>query len=176
MTDANRGFLWQPASATMTDISSLGGSSNVAYAIDDLGHIVGFSTTALNYPGISSRRAFLTSIDAGSMANLGTLSGKGTVANSITPLGDRRVIGHTVSSTHAVQNGFISAANGGPLSLLPKPVGTTYCQPYEINRYGAIVGVCDCQSNCRAYGVSDYGSGTPFLLAAGNDSGAYALN
>jgi probable HAF family extracellular repeat protein len=45
-TAAGHGFTWDPATQTMTDLGTLGGSSSAAEAVNDLGLIAGTSVTA----------------------------------------------------------------------------------------------------------------------------------
>ena len=165
------GFIWFP-NGGMVDLGTLGGTNSGAGGIDNLGYVVGFATTALTYPISGNYRAYLSSINGGSLSSLGTLNGLGTVATGITPDGDRRVIGYSLTTGNQYRHGFISAPNGGPLTQLPKPAGTSYCQPYAINQVGRIVGQCDCPNNCRAYAINDYGNGgSAYLLpVAGNGS------
>ena len=87
-----------PASAqvTMTDLGTLGGTFSFAVAINDLGQVVGSSTTTTG-----EIHAFRW--QAGVMTDLGTLGGTSSEAHAINGRG--RIVGHSETAagvTHAV--------------------------------------------------------------------------
>src|SRR5262245_59554934 len=95
------------SSYAVTDLGTLGGSSSLAYGINDAGQVVGEATTSGGYG-----HAFL--YQNGGMADLGTLGGTYSVANGINDVG--QVVGDTYmsdGSTHVFlyQNGGMTDLN-----------------------------------------------------------------
>jgi probable HAF family extracellular repeat protein len=171
------GYIWRQSTG-MLDLGTLGGDWSLALGVDDFGYVVGGAKQALVYPVSGNYRAFITSVNGGSMSSLGTFNGKGTKATGISADGSRRVIGHTVETSggDSYNNGFISAPNGGALSLLPKPPGMAHCRPYGIGVGGRIAGICDCEISCRAYISYNYGAGATSLLSTPQGSKSRAFN
>lgn len=131
-----------PGPYTLTDLGTLGGGSTQAYALNDAGQVVGYST------GSVGTRAFLW--HAGTMTDLGTLpDGWGSYAVSVNALGD-------AVGTANLKNGFGRAVlwrNGTIVNLTPElPIYEDVSNAVAINDSGQIL-----------LAIND----TPFLLDNG---------
>ena len=131
-----------PGPYTLTDLGTLGGGSTQAYALNDAGQVVGYST------GSVGTRAFLW--QAGTMTNLGTLpDGWASYAVSVNALGD-------VVGVANLKNGLGRAVlwrNGTIVNLTPElPVYEDVSNAVAINDLGQIL-----------LAIND----TPFLLDNG---------
>jgi probable HAF family extracellular repeat protein len=116
------------AGAEFQDLGTIAGNYSGARAINDLGQVVGVSTT----PIWLTNHAFFYD---GTMHDLGTLGGSNSVARGINNSG--QVVGNSQimgGNTH----GFLYS--GGTMTDLGT-LGGTYCIAYGINDAGQIVGV-----------------------------------
>ena len=150
---------------TVTDIGTLGGVQSFAYGINNLGEVVGQSSTS----GEMSRHAFLYS--RGVMKDLGTLGLDESFATAINDTGE--VVGMAQPAGSRADRAFrYSDGQTMPLSGLG---GITTSRAYAINNSGQIVGLVfkeDASSTAFLYSNGRMTSldvpGTPYDI---NDSG-----
>ncbi len=127
-------FKWT-ASGGMVDLGTLGGSSasyaSYAYAVNDSGQIVGYSTGS---SAASQGEAFLYS--NGAMSPLGTLGGNISVARGINADGD--VVGYSKNSS-GYEVGFLWTSFGGMVSLGSLEGGRQYSHAQDANDDGDVI-------------------------------------
>jgi probable HAF family extracellular repeat protein len=122
----------------MIDLGTLGGTTSTAYGINDLGQVVGQSTTGIGGPN----HAFLyTGIPGagGAMVDLGTLGGTYSRAYAIN--NDGKIVGRartTDEDNHAFLYTGVPGADGYMHDLTPS--GVTWSEARAINSSGQIVG------------------------------------
>jgi probable HAF family extracellular repeat protein len=147
----------------MTDLGTLGGNKYIstAYGINDVGQVVGDSTTAGG-----DNHAFII-IGGRGMTDLGPLSGGFSYAHSINDTG--QVAGWSASaSTAGGIHAFITGTNGGGMTDLGT-LGGDYSYALGINDAGQVVGV----SSTTEGGIG----GTPHAFITGpNGMGMTDLN
>lgn len=136
-------FLWT-ATEGIRDLGTLGGACVVPTSINNLGHVVGWSTLSGICP--SQAHAFLWTAEGG-MRDLGTLGGPSSEANAINDAG--QVVGSS-ETANGERHAFIwTAATGmvdlGTLSGLPTGA-------FAINNLGQVVGGTDSQWKWRSMG------------------------
>ena len=149
------------AAYIFTDLGSLGGNSG-ANAINNLGQVVGTSSTADNFT-----RAFLW--NNGTMTNLGTLDGNNSGALDLNDLG--QVVGYSLTSSDVYratlwQNGTVT--NLGTL-------GGTYSAAEAINNAGQIVGNSHIADNSATHAVL-WSGGAPTDLGTLAGGNSYAMD
>ena len=178
-----RAMLYTPGIGSQ-DLGTLGGATSVAYGINELGQVVGYSTTATG-----DRHAFLWTAGVG-MQDLGTLGG-GT-SSTARGINDRgQVVGESVfprvdarePQTHA----FLWTPGAGLQDLGALGPGLTSSIAYDINNLGQVVGrsfsadppllpPADPEYRSRAF-IWSLGQGMQDLGAlSGGYSVAYAVN
>jgi probable HAF family extracellular repeat protein len=150
-TDSNGNGVVDPGE--FKDLGTLlGGAWSIAYAINNLGDVVG---EAKHSSG--ARRGFLWT-DKGGMQDVGTLGGTNSLANAIDNLG--RVVGWA-QTPGGVWHAFLRTT--GPLflpvnhdlnDLLPAGSGWALIDAFDINDQGQIVG----------YGINPSGQERGFLM------------
>ena len=111
------------------DLGTLGGSSSTAHGVNNLGQVIGYSTTTVR----RQRRAFFWT-EADGMIDLGTLGGTNTMAYGIND--DGQVVGYSTNALY-VNNAFIWTKAGG-MTGLGSPDEWSYAK--AINKSGQIVG------------------------------------
>jgi probable HAF family extracellular repeat protein len=144
------------------NIGSLGGTYNVANAINDSGLIVGVSTTSGGvYHSFSCRK--------GVMADLGTLGGVGSFAYGIDDAGD--IVG-SVNTMGINCSGFL-LKNGNVFDL--GGLGGTRVSAAAINSAGQIVGASNTQDGSEHAFIYQNGLMTDIGALGGNSMGS-AIN
>jgi probable HAF family extracellular repeat protein len=132
-----RAMLYTPG-AGVQDLGTLGGTRSEAYALNEQGQVVGYSTTAT---GI--RHAFLWTPGVG-MRDLGVLAGGlGSVARGINDRGE--VVGQSTLPIPAIPrnpetHAFLWTPTGGMQDLGALGGGLTSSVAYDINNAGQVVG------------------------------------
>ena len=145
---ATHPFLWN--AGALVDLGSLG-TNGYAYGINNLGHIVGYSSTpnplwpACGRSGIFCLESFdqATLWSAGSITGLGTLGGPNSYAYGVNDAG--QVVG--IADVPDNGNGPIGDAflyNAGSMTDLGAQGGTTLlgCSAFAINDVGTVAGAC----------------------------------
>jgi len=148
------------------ELETLGGESNAATDVNDLGQVVGWSQTAAG-----ERHAFLWT-EVGGMVDLETLGGATSQAEGINNLG--QVVGSsttTTGETHA----FLWTPSGGMVDL--ETLGGTWSAAYDINDLGHVVGssLVPGDNDWHAFDWSA-GSGMVDLSGPCYECFAYAIN
>jgi probable HAF family extracellular repeat protein len=115
----------------MVDIGTLGGNGAFAFAINNSGQIVGYSTTL----GDSANHAFL--YENGSFRDLGTLGGTNSEARAINASG--LVVGGAYNSAQVWHAFLYHAGQMTDLGTLP---GYSSSFAFSINSSGQVVGTC----------------------------------
>ncbi len=117
----------------ITDLGSLGGPNTYAYAINNLGQVVGSSTNPAQ-----QTRAFLWA--NGVMTDLGDLGGGFSDAWGINNLG--QVVGDSYPPAGPLRAFFWDKGLMRQLPTLGGPPGEDYCRATAINAGGMVVGEC----------------------------------
>ncbi|MFB2980330.1 PEP-CTERM sorting domain-containing protein [Microseira sp. BLCC-F43] len=131
-TDGDRAFLWEK-SGGMTNLGTLGGNFSAAYAINNLGQVVGQSNIANG-----QNHAFLWEKSSG-MTDLGTLGDNGINPIDINNLG--QVIGYSYITSGQNRPFFWEKSSGiSDLNDLVSAPGWTLNSVVDINNAGQIVG------------------------------------
>ena len=122
----------QPINPTTDDLGTFpGGTSSVAYGINDNGQVVGGANTG---GSANAEHAFLYS--GGSMQDLGTLpGGKGSEAHAVNNIG--QVVGYADTSS-GLEDAFLYS--GGSMQDLGTLLGATQSEALGINNSGRVVG------------------------------------
>jgi len=146
----------------IVDLGTIGGGQSVATAMNSLGHVVGYSSTANN-----SIHAFLYS--NGVMADLGAVGGTRSQAVAINDSG--QVVGtlDTASGTHA----FLYS-NGQMTDL--GTLGGIWSSPRAINNSGQVVGWSYAASGDQHAFLYSNGVMTDLGTFGGRSSEAWAIN
>jgi len=132
-----RAMLYTPG-VRVQDLGTLGGTRSEAYALNEQGQVVGYSTTATG-----ARHAFLWTPGVG-MRDLGVLAeGLGSVARGINDRGD--VVGQSTLPIPAIPrnpetHAFLWTPAGGLQDLGALGSGLTSSVAYDINNAGQVVG------------------------------------
>lgn len=129
----------------LTTLPSLGGRTSQALGIDDLGRIVGSSTTATE---VASRPCLWLS--TGAVVDLGTLGGNGGQAAAVQAdagTGVSTVVGHSISSADGLRHATKWRVNAAGAVLSRVDMGVlragTSSYALSINQAGAAVGTSD---------------------------------
>lgn len=147
----------------MTDLGTLGGHYSIAYAINDAGDVVGYSTTGSNDAhGQPISHAFL--YKNGTMTDLGTLGGNNSVAHGINEAG--QAVGYSL--TPSSYSAFLYTGGMTDLGTL----GGQGSQAYGINAAGEIVGYSASSSDVLPHSfVKNNGAMTDLMSFVPPDSG-----
>jgi uncharacterized repeat protein (TIGR01451 family) len=113
---------------TLTDLSTLGGNSSLAYAINEVGQVIGYS----NIAGSQQQRAFVW--ESGVMTDLGTLGGNYSGAFAINEAG--QVIGNA-QTVLGEQHAFVWES-GVMIDL--GTLGGSRSVALDINEAGQVIG------------------------------------
>ena len=150
-------------STGMTDLKTLGGRNSVPVAINDAGHVIGWSDTVAG-----DRHAFVWK--DGAMTDLDTFSGRSTsYPVAINEKG--QVTGYALVG--GVYHAFVWDSTG--MTDL-KTLGGNYTQPVAINEEGQIAGTSTLLTgNWRAF-VWEDGTMTDLQTLGGTSSSALAIN
>ena len=135
-TAGSHAALYTPGQGVQ-DLGTLGGTVSVAYALNELGQVVGYSTTATG-----ARHAFRWTPGTG-MQDLGTLDGgTSTTARGINDLG--QVVGEVtlppVAPLQPAKHAFLWTPGQGMQDLGTLGQGLTSSIAYDINNAGQVVG------------------------------------
>ena len=172
--------LSRPATADMTyaitDLGALvGGTSTVAFAINNNGQVIGWGDTAsMDFMGNPASNAFV--FKSASLINLGTLGGDNSYAYGINGAG--KVVGSSHTGAYDVYNNPIFHAfayTGGPLLDLGT-LGGVNSYAEAVNAFGVIAGQADTASQDSIAFIGN-ASGLHTIPGLGNlGSEAYAIN
>jgi probable HAF family extracellular repeat protein len=125
-----RSYLIDLNSKTVTEIGTLGGDYIRATGINDLGQVVGLSSTSAG-----GYHAFITGPNGKGMRDLGSLGGRNSEARSINDAGQVVGISDTAASaSHA----FITGADG--MSMRDLMASKLISSAADINDKGQVVG------------------------------------
>jgi probable HAF family extracellular repeat protein len=150
---------------TVTNLATLGGSTNTAAAINDSGQVVGYSYIA----GNTAQHAFLYS--NGSMTELGTFGGTYSIAYAINASG--QVAGYAYTAGNAAYHAFLYR-NGSMTDL--GTFGGTYSQANGINASGQVMGFASTTAGDQHAFLYGNGSMTDLGTLGGTYSYANAIN
>jgi probable HAF family extracellular repeat protein len=170
----NHAFIWSPDTG-MQDLGVLpGGFNSGAYGINDLGQVVGVSTSA------TGTHAFVWDKVNG-MQDLGTLwNGKGRCnAWSINDLG--QIVGSCIAPDDFQEEHTLAVIwqGGNEISKIPNQWGTKYSYAYDINDFGEITGWAtgpDGEPNAYLYEGGIGGTMINLGTLGGPNSKGYRLN
>jgi probable HAF family extracellular repeat protein len=128
--------MWQPDDS-LVDLGSLGGNYSQAFGINNVGQVVGFSSTSASPQQL---HAFVWDASTG-MHDLGQLGGADTFATAINDGGD--VVGYSANCTDTCHwRAFEWRADIG-MQALPMSAGFTATLANAINEQGQVVGQCN---------------------------------
>jgi len=151
---------------TIIDLGTLGGDLSVAKALNEKGHVVGYSRTAAND---TDMHAFV--YKDGKMTDLGTLGGKSSKAHGINNAGV--VVGESDICDKKYHHGFVY--KDGVMKDLGT-LGGDWCTAMDVNEQGVIVGSSsNSEQNTRAFLYQDNKMLNLGILA-GLQSSAEAIN
>jgi probable HAF family extracellular repeat protein len=167
ITTSAHAFLWTGRDG-MQNIGTLGGSNAAAYAINNLGQVVGDSSPPDNVGGA---HAFLWS-QTGGMQDLGTLGGTVSIAYGINDLGE--VVGYSLLADNVTQHPFIWTASGG-MQDLDLPNGAPLASARGINAFGNVVGLAQVRTQSAFFWLP---TGRTVLIGSlgGDNTGAFGIN
>lgn len=119
---------------TLVDLGTLGGTESIAFDLNDLGQVVGYSRMGMNNPDPISTQAFVW--QNGVMVGLGTLGGSVSYAYGINNKGEIVGEASTDSQTHAfVWKDNVMTGLG--------TLGGTWSEAHAINEASQIAGVSE---------------------------------
>lgn len=152
------------------DLGSLGGSSLTATALNNLGQVVGYGTTATG-----ATHGFLTGSNGIGLTELGTLGGTSSYAADINDAG--QVVGRAERADGLVR-AFSTGPGGAGMTDLGTLSGGTTSQATGINHAGQIVGSSETSTNAgnvtRAFSVTSAGASMVNLGSFSNIRPPYA--
>jgi probable HAF family extracellular repeat protein len=114
MRTTTRAFFWSNDGTRMHDLGTLGGTESYAFALNDLGQVVGTADTL----GALKSHAFVWMNDGTPMKDLGTLGGTTSVAYDINVSG--QVTGSASLAAKFVRHAFLWRNDGTKLPDLNK--------------------------------------------------------
>ena len=133
---AGHAFLTGANGQGMMDLGTLGGSGSEAYALNNSGEVVGYSTLASG----NNLEGFITGPNGVGMSDLGTLGGSRSMPASVNDSGV--VVGWSYTASYE-QRAFITGANGVGMvdlnSLVTLPDGAILKNATGINDAGQII-------------------------------------
>ena len=157
---------------TALDLGTLGGSSLTATALNNLGQVVGFSTTASG-----ATHAFMTGANGFGLTDLGTLGGTSSYAADINDAG--QVVGRAERADGVVR-AFSTGPGGTGMTDLGVLSGGTTSAATGINNSGQIVGYSTTSTTSgavtRAFSASSAGAALVNLGSFSNPRPPYASN
>ena len=155
---------------TALDLGTLGGSSLTATALNNLGQVVGFSTTASG-----ATHAFMTGANGFGLTDLGTLGGTSSYAADINDAG--QVVGRAERADGVVR-AFSTGPGGTGMTDLGVLSGGTTSAATGVNNSGQIVGYSTTSTNAgtvtRAFSASSAGAALVNLGSFSNPRPPYA--
>ena len=120
----------------MMDLGTMGGSGSEAYALNNSGEVVGYSTLAVG----NNLEGFITGPNGVGMSDLGTLGGSRSMPASVNDSGV--VVGWSYTASYE-QRAFITGANGVGMvdlnSLVTLADGAIFKNATGINDAGQII-------------------------------------
>ena len=150
---------------TLTDLGTLGGNSSFAYAINEVGQVIGYSTIA----GSQQQHAFVW--ESGVMTDLGTLGGSYSGAFAINEAG--QVIGNA-QTVLGEQHAFVWES--GVMTDLGT-LGGSRSVALDINEAGQVIGWAYTAGDASTHAfVWDSGVMTDLGTLGGRSSYAQAIN
>src|SRR5258707_1307612 len=140
--DNYQAFLYSQSSGSSTDVGSLGGQMNAAYAINDAGQIVGRTDTDQG-----AIHAFLLASPGGDLKDIGTLGGNNSEALAINKSGE--VVGDAETGNGAPHAFLYRKGSTRDLGVLTGFDTASYAR--SINSQGEIVGDSESADQKRAF-------------------------
>jgi probable HAF family extracellular repeat protein len=165
-----RAFMTNPGGNGVVDLGTLGGTRSQATAVNGLGQVVGWSTTAAN----KIEHAFITDANGTGMRDIGHLSGICASANAVNDHG--RVAGYACTAGERFVHAFVTGKDGNGMIDLGT-FGGRNSSALGINAHGVVVGWAETHAGFNhAFRTGRNGQGMVDLDPGEHRSQAFGIN